>query len=380
MQPGNVLAVNPMVTAALQAAQWSVNNSYAATHLSTQPNAAAAAATSSSTATTHPQFVKVKPKWPLPFETNGGAYLFQAKSGCFFEPVSEFYYDVKAKLYYNSIDGTYYHYDATTTVTTSGEGSCHPFKLFIPPPPNDSYPDHTTSTAVVDTDTTADSFLKDKDALKTTNISSATTNISSTTATVGMSKVSIGFGMIGAKLKSKKIVTDIAKWGQIQQENRSEEEEDEAAAVAKKKKTTGNDKKSSSSATAATDKAGVSSSSSSSSSSSAGVKASESKRDRSGSDLAHISSTLASKPPRDHVAISRTTTTAADDAVNNHYSSSSSSSSSSRTVEQKSVVPAGANAPVCLVCKRQFASHDMLQRHERESKLHAENLLKLSQP
>ena len=96
--------------------------------------------------------MKVKPKWPLPFETNGGAYLFQAKSGCFYEPVSEFYYDVKAKLYYNSIDGTYYHYDAAAAAvsTLGGEGTnSHPFKLFIPPPPNESYPDLTTATAAV---------------------------------------------------------------------------------------------------------------------------------------------------------------------------------------------------------------------------------------
>jgi len=353
MQPGNVLAVNPMVTAALQAAQWSVNNSYAAASSSTQPNAATAAP---------PLFVKVKPKWPLPFETNGGAYLFQAKSGCFFEPVSEFYYDAKAKLYYNSIDGTYYHYDGIT----GGEGN-NPFKLFIPPPPTEVYPDHASTAAIADT---ADA--NPEDPSHKNNKNSSILPATMTKSAIG-SKVSIGFGLIGAKLKSKKIVTDIAKWGQIQQDNRSDEEEEAA-------KKTGKDKKSSSSSAAAAvvvaDKASIVVSSISNSEAKLNdIGSGAVKRERSDSDLSHLQ---LSKQTRDYASsMPRIITTTDAIAVNNH------NSSSVRT-EQKPVIPVGtrtvgANMPVCLVCKRQFASHEMLQRHERESKLHAENLLKLSQ-
>ena len=34
---------------------------------------------------------------------------------------------------------------------------------------------------------------------------------------------------------------------------------------------------------------------------------------------------------------------------------------------------------VCLLCQRQFLNFEQLQRHERESKLHKDNLLKLQQ-
>ena len=43
------------------------------------------------------------------------------------------------------------------------------------------------------------------------------------------------------------------------------------------------------------------------------------------------------------------------------------------------IAAANAKAPICLLCQRQFQSFEMLQRHERESKLHAENLRKLQQ-
>ena len=33
----------------------------------------------------------------------------------------------------------------------------------------------------------------------------------------------------------------------------------------------------------------------------------------------------------------------------------------------------------CLLCQRQFLNFEQLQRHERESKLHKDNLLKLQQ-
>jgi len=37
---------------------------------------------------------------------------------------------------------------------------------------------------------------------------------------------------------------------------------------------------------------------------------------------------------------------------------------------------AAAGKAICYLCERQFASIDMLRRHEQESKLHAENLRK----
>ena len=69
---------------------------------------------------------EVKPSFPPPFETHGGAYVFQAQSGCFFEPLSAYYYCPKSKLYYNSLEGTYFRYSP---------GSDPPFVAFTPPLP-----------------------------------------------------------------------------------------------------------------------------------------------------------------------------------------------------------------------------------------------------
>lgn len=71
---------------------------------------------------------EAKPTFPPPFETHGGAYVFQAQSGCFFEPSTAFYYCPKSKLYYNSHEGTYFRYSP---------GADPPYISFEPPLPFD---------------------------------------------------------------------------------------------------------------------------------------------------------------------------------------------------------------------------------------------------
>ena len=110
--------MNPMAIAALQAAQWSSSNTFLQ-----QQQQVEAYNTALYNATMKPKSV-----WPPVFETNGGAYVFQAQSGSFFEQISGFYYFPKTKLYYNSSTTEYFvhspgndppfaKYDASTVGT-----------------------------------------------------------------------------------------------------------------------------------------------------------------------------------------------------------------------------------------------------------------------
>ena len=112
--------MNPMAMAALQAAQWSSSNTF----LQQQQQQIEAYNTALYNATMKPKSV-----WPPVFETNGGAYVFQAQSGSFFEQISGFYYFPKTKLYYNSSTAEYFvhspgndppfaKYDASAAGTT----------------------------------------------------------------------------------------------------------------------------------------------------------------------------------------------------------------------------------------------------------------------
>mmetsp|Transcript_28458 Transcript_28458/g.47302 ORF Transcript_28458/g.47302 Transcript_28458/m.47302 type:complete len:537 (-) Transcript_28458:1446-3056(-) len=54
---------------------------------------------------------KPSARWPPVFETNGSDYVFDSRSGMFYEPLSEFFYDPKTKLYYGNTLKTYFKYD-----------------------------------------------------------------------------------------------------------------------------------------------------------------------------------------------------------------------------------------------------------------------------
>lgn len=82
-------------------------------------------------ATVSAPVAETKSSFPPPFDTHGGAYVFQAQSGCFFEPLSAHYYCPKSKLYYNSLEGTYFRYSP---------GSDPPFVAFTPPLPFEQEP------------------------------------------------------------------------------------------------------------------------------------------------------------------------------------------------------------------------------------------------
>ena len=46
--------------------------------------------------------------WPPLFETNGAAYVFDARSGLFYEGLSDFFFDPKTKLYFGNKQQLYY--------------------------------------------------------------------------------------------------------------------------------------------------------------------------------------------------------------------------------------------------------------------------------
>ena len=119
--------------AALQAAQWSANNGYANLRPGLPPTPTTAAA-----ARVAPPVIRQKPRWPPRFETHGAAFLFQPQTGCFFEPLSEFYYCPKSRLYYNSIDGVYYRaLPVPASCTTSDVTDEASFIRFDPAPPTE---------------------------------------------------------------------------------------------------------------------------------------------------------------------------------------------------------------------------------------------------
>jgi hypothetical protein len=50
--------------------------------------------------------------WPSHFKSSNASFIFDARSGMFYEPSSSFFYDPKPKLYYSNSRRQYYCYDA----------------------------------------------------------------------------------------------------------------------------------------------------------------------------------------------------------------------------------------------------------------------------
>lgn len=295
-------ALNAMTAAALQAVNWS--------SAPTPPVLGGDSIVSASKCdapTSYPTN-RSKPQWPPCFETEGGAYVFQAASGYFYEPVSEYYYCPKSKLYYNSDTGAYFRYEP---------GLNPPFVLFNPPLPLMT----TTTTSTEISAATTESALKPE---------------GNGVSTAGISRkpvvMSIGFGgNKGTKPKAaatapivntatKGVFENIAKWGSIRDQDDSEK------SVVESTTTNLAVEKTTSPTLSLSEVAAVTASGSSYSGNANAIKA----------------------------------------IVNNTAPVSSNTE------------PGLSTKPVCLLCRRQFNSADQLLRHEKESKLHAENLAKLS--
>lgn len=397
-QPGSALAINPMVVQALQAAQWSANVGHmpytapidAVPTLSEVPipsyvrqtNVAAAAPALTGTEAVreaqggvdphvdvvygasgpaislYPHYappytpygyqqlqvprVRALPQWPPHFDTNGGSYVFQAATGCFLEPSTEFYYDPKSKLYYNGRDGSYYRFDA----------SFHPpFVRFVPPPP----PSPVTQQGVDVTVPTQYDVISQNNNPLSSKAPAVVENTSSSSVHAGKVKmglvgggVKLGGGAVGFGFglpANKKVKVDIAKWGALQQEVDDGDEEGKIPAVTVIKAPQVGTKRS-------LEESGLTALPTASAIPTEPTTA---------KPVTTSNATLLSPPPPPPLPQRVTSTIATAVTV-------------TAVVPPPPVMPN--NVPVCILCQRQFPSFEMLLRHERESKLHADNLKK----
>jgi hypothetical protein len=289
----------------------------------------------------------VKPtiRFPPHFETQGGKYVFQPKSGCFLEPLSEFYFCPRSKLYYCAKDGTYFHFDVSLDP---------PFKRFEPPvpiEPEDS-PAVVAETTVLPTTAAAAVTALSSDSaasalLGQLNGGALRTPLTLSLGGFGASKQTgkgSGSGLLSTAVggASKRLKSDLLKWGALQADDEDEEEESQRAKGGRIQR--------------AAPKVVATSAPSVTLLTTA--------------ELSLLSKGLVVDPV---VATTSTDRTAPlpfaelEKIVASIPLVVPSASESSHSAA--SVGPA-----VCLLCRRQFASPEMLQRHERESKLHADNL------
>mmetsp|Transcript_20787 Transcript_20787/g.20144 ORF Transcript_20787/g.20144 Transcript_20787/m.20144 type:complete len:659 (+) Transcript_20787:639-2615(+) len=238
-----------------------------------------------------PPAPKVKPQFPPSFETDGGAYVFQAQSANFLEPISQYFYCPKSKLYYCCTDGIYYHCYSTH------EGAS--FVRYNPPLPLG--PEEAVSTAATAKAVSDEAALARKPVI-----------------------LSMGFGGMKksatAKKNTGKMSSDVQKWANLQ-----DEDEDDSKELLKIQ---GNMK---------------------------------------GKGKSHIAEKIIiSNAPIEEIIVLPPVI------------------QSLPPPPPPVLPPSSAPVPVpavdtslvaCLLCRRQFASPEQLQRHEKESKLHKENMI-----
>jgi hypothetical protein len=312
----------------MQAAQWSMNNGYSTNNLSVVNSSSLPAKLlpPGLPLSVLPSGIPPPPPslWPPNFELSGSAYVFQPKTGYFLEPLTDFYYCPKSKLYYNGKDGTYYTYDTSIDP---------PFRKYEVPLP-----------------------IGEPEEMKTAEKEITSSSDYSSAETTG-NKISVNLGsMIKVKpvvvAAPKKVLNQFAKWGAVAKEEEEDEKEDGALAKERLRKSAGK-----AAAVSGDDSVPVN------------VKG-----------LVHPSNVSSGE-----ILISSFATTPANkdpkkESTENNLGENSpkppvvaSSSSSSSTVP---VVVSSQQQHVCRLCRRQFQSAEMLTRHEKESKLHAENLAK----
>ena len=277
-------------------------------------------------------------KFPPNFDLYGAAYVFQSSTGLFLDQLSEFYYCPKSKLYYNSKNGIYYKYDINQTSETGV-----PFIRYNPPLPSTL----STETAIVN------------------DTSSSSTNASSTNVVVASLVrqpviISIGFGnknksntaaasaatsqSAAAANVNKKVLTNFLKWESAREDFI---EKDETAT-----------------ATSAT------------------IEAEESAFGKP-NKLRSNSTTIMTNTNTNVTSITAGTTTSipvdVPPVVSNTIVTQTATLSNATTAAEVPSTSGGAGVGViCVLCQRKFASAEQLVRHEKESKLHADNLAKLA--
>jgi G-patch domain/OCRE domain/Zinc-finger double-stranded RNA-binding len=324
--------LNRMAAEVLQSARWSGNSGYPG-----QPPAHPAPPKPSGPSIAPGVLLsKAKPTWPPSFETDGGAYVFQAQSGSFLEPKSQFFYCPKSKLYYSCADGVYY-----SCVVLQNETA---FMRFNPPLPLE--PEGTVVLETVDKNAAV------LDAARKPVVLSMGFNM-------GKGKNS---GVKIINVASKKVLGDMAKWGSLQ-EHEEEAEKGRATTIG-----------------AAKGKG----------------KPSTSIPDKPSSPQAPTfvtPPTFVPPPIFSNIPASSNGPVSVNNAGNSlnipdpriaPVFAATSAADAIALITGAVTVPAApptaatvatGDRVACLLCRRQFASQEQLLRHERESKLHKDNMM-----
>jgi len=314
--PTAVQPPNAYAAAALQAAQWSLNNGFA---MNTAPPPAfpslpLSVPTSQSSHYGVSSTVRQKPQWPPRFETHGAAYIFQPQTGCFFEPTSEYYYCPKSKLYYCVHSGVYYKALGPPTGIDGlpSESTFIRFQPPLPSGPEDVGPQSGNSGALEGL------ANADKVGRKPVVLSMSFGGSKSKSAAPKPAKKepvvaatpaeSAGIGNTTTAFRKGAVTQAMAKWEEVKKKS---EEEDEG-----------------------------------------------------GSSKAAPTATSIPTAVTKEVKATK------------EYTDPKPTERSQSDVPDSPAVAANSSQSVCLLCRRQFPSVEQLQRHEKESKLHAENLAK----
>ena len=274
---------------------------------------------------------KFKPVWPPSFETDGGAYIFQTQSGSFLEPKSQFFYCPKSRLYYSCADGIYYN-----CVVSSSDIN---FIRFNPPLPLEP-----------------DSGL----TVEITEITEKSTTEIESLAQRKPVVLSMGFNMGKGKNTSVKIINvatkkstgDMLKWGAIQVK------EDDAAEVNRVTSLGASRGKGKSSA----------------------VTLANSTAPASTPTPTPVTVKDIAEPPRAFNNVSTNSGFCPDPRIAT-VTAASSAADAIALITGIAPAPPVTATPIerelvaCLLCRRQFATPEQLLRHERESKLHKDNMI-----
>lgn len=296
-----------------------------------------------------------KPLWPPRFETHGASYVFQPQSGCFFEPLSEYYYCPKSRLYYCSNKGIYYR--SVGPPPTSVLGDETGYLRFDPPIPmgaddsssstldmpnssqnqinNDNLNSRKPVTMSISFgNTKAKSSTKKKDITNTVTTTNPELTVSSGSGIGTTTTSSITAFRKGAVNQA------ITKWEEV------------------KKKDMGEDMPLST--TTSTDNTTPATTNTNN----------DNINDINTAIIINKTSTIQSETP------SSATTRSSNNIITSHPDDQSSIAASISATATSTSSSTSTSAQVCLLCRRQFANTEQLQRHEKESKLHAENLAK----
>ncbi|CAH0473614.1 unnamed protein product [Peronospora belbahrii] len=269
-----------------------------------------------------PRFEEPKKRWPAPFETAGGSYVYVSEKGLYWDSDSMFYYDAPTKVYQNSFTGVYYR-----CVNPASSGAAA-FEMFVPPLPVDDEAYEGSSAPKVDVvgkPALSLSLKKEKKkapgisfGIKTTAFAPASSVFAksspSGTVATAPSVNAINVASIGMKRKS---ADDIAKWSQRQRETNEQQSEEPSTAPVQQH---------------------------------------------------HVDSAAPAALTLDRGEA------ATPSAPKQMAMTTASSNGADPVIEALTTVPV--EAPICLLCRRKFGSLDALRKHETLSKLHLANLAK----